>query len=99
MRSISTIRYDKKRDSEGRWPVGHLPGAARNFPVEAQRRIGKLLEIVEGEATPAIVAGFFYRDHDGDDTFSAGEEFPGAILAVPLLNGASLHTCRCGLRP
>lgn len=71
-----------------------LPKTAGRFPSEARRRIGELLEDAAGRATAgAVVAGFFYRNHAGGDThFSNGEEFPGAILGAPQLDGASLHT-------
>ena len=93
MRSISTTQSADGRESEGPPTGGGLPETARRFPLEAQRRIGELLETAASETTTgAVLAGFFYRDHDGNDRFSNGEEFPAAILGAPQLNGASLFT-------
>ena len=92
MPSIPTASAAGRRDRGGPPAGDTLPEPARRFPLEAQRRISELLETAESDSTVAVVAGFFYRDHDGDDTFSDGEEFPGAILGAPQLNDASLHT-------
>lgn len=69
------------------------------FPFEARSRLIEALRIDDGRtpekaaaAIYAVVTGFFYRDHNDDGEYSVGEEFPGAILGTPLLNGASAST-------
>jgi len=55
-----------------------------NFPLLARRDI---LARLNGRGEGAVLAGFFYRDLDGDGAFSPGEQLMATLLGLPTLTG------------
>jgi len=55
------------------------------FPLLAKRDI---LAALEGSESTAVLAGFLYRDLDGDGAFTPGEQLTATVLGLPTLSGA-----------
>ena len=60
------------------------------FSIVARRDILGILQPRKDEpaGAPAVVAGFFYRDNDGNGQFTPGEAINGSLLGLPTLDGA-----------
>ncbi|MHC4985207.1 MAG: glycoside hydrolase family 38 N-terminal domain-containing protein, partial [Planctomycetota bacterium] len=61
------------------------------FPLLAKRDI---LAALADDPSQAVVAGFFYRDLDGDGAFTPGEELTATLLGMPTLSGSDTEA-RC----
>ncbi|MFH1730610.1 MAG: glycosyl hydrolase-related protein [Planctomycetota bacterium] len=70
------------------------PYGDADFPIEAKRGILAGLGWTGSGPLPAVdgkvIAGFFYRDNNGDGSFTAGEELSATLLGAPSLDGTGL---------
>ncbi len=47
------------------------------------------------DANVAVIAGFFYRDNDGDGKYDHGEAISGTLLGLPTLSGPAAPAVEC----
>ena len=66
-----------------------IPSWKADFPMAARRRILSLFRpFTSGSTLPSgsgVIAGFFYRDLDGDGGLSIGETLPATLVGAPAM--------------
>jgi len=71
------------------------PRGDADFPIEARRGILAGLGWKGSGPVPAVdgavIAGFFFRDNNGDGAFTPGEELAATLLGAPYLRGSGLQ--------
>ena len=65
------------------------------FPLEAIEAILEAIKPAAGKKGAAVIAGFYYRDNNGDGRYSPGKEFSAALLGAPNLGGTNLKAQTC----
>jgi alpha-mannosidase len=78
---------DAIRETNARWASllerANIPAEQANFALLQRRDI---LDALVDE-TVGVIAGFFYRDNDGDGAYDPGEALSATLLGLPTLDG------------